>query len=209
MNNIIKKSKKINVYIDGFNLYFGMRAAGFDHCKWLDVYALSVMLKNDDHNLNVVKYFTARVSDTTSKGKRQSVYIDALMTTPVQFVYGQYRPEEIECYECFNTFTHSKEKMTDVNIATHMIVDAYKDEYDVALLISGDSDLVPPVKAIKELFPNKEILVAFPPLRESNELRKCADSVFVIGKKKIEQCLLPNEVENKYAFKIKKPKEWP
>jgi uncharacterized LabA/DUF88 family protein len=201
--------KRLNVYIDGFNLYFGMRDAGFEHCKWLDVCALSKLLKNADHELNKIKYFTARISSNTKKGQRQSDYIDALMTTEVQFVYGQYRPEEIECYECFHKFTHSKEKMTDVNIATHMIVDAYKNDYDVALLISGDSDLVPPIKAIKEIFPKKEILVALPPLRESNELRKCANSVFVIGRKKLEACQLPNEVENKNAFIIKKPSIWP
>ena len=42
--------------------------------------------------------------------------------------------------------------MTDVNIATQMIIDAYQDKYDTAMLISGDSDLVPPIKAINENF---------------------------------------------------------
>lgn len=209
MDNIIKPAKKLNVYVDGYNLYFGMRDAGFEHCKWLDVYALAALLKNQDHELKEVKYFTARIPSTTGKGKRQSVYIDALMTTPVQLIYGQHRPEKIECYECHRVFTHSKEKMTDVNIATHLIVDAYKNVYDVAMVISGDSDLVPPIRAVKEIFPEKKIFVALPPLRESSELRKCADSIFVIGRRKLEKALLPEIIENKYAFKISKPKEWP
>lgn len=41
--------------------------------------------------------------------------------------------------------------MTDVNIATAIIVDAYKDAYDMAMLISGDSDLTPPIKADEEV----------------------------------------------------------
>lgn len=209
MENILKKSKKVNVYIDGYNLYFGMKDAGFEHCKWLDVYALANLLKNESHILATVKYFTARIPNTSGKGKRQAVYIDALRTTPVTLIYGQYRPEEVECHECHNTFTQSKEKMTDVNIATNLIVDAYKNEYDVAIIVSGDSDLVPPIKAVKEIFPEKEIFIAFPPLRESNELRKSADSVFVIGKKKLESCQLPPEIEDKYAFIIRKPNVWP
>ena len=44
------------------------------------------------------------------------------------------------------------EKMTDVNIATHLIIDAFQDRYDMAMLISGDSDLVPPIKAVHSLY---------------------------------------------------------
>ena len=87
-----------------------MRDAGFEHCKWLDVHALALLLKNADHELNAVKYFTARISNNSEKGRRQSDYIDALMTTPVELIYGQYRPENIECYNCFHKFTYSKEK---------------------------------------------------------------------------------------------------
>jgi uncharacterized LabA/DUF88 family protein len=201
--------KKLNVYIDGFNLYFGMVSAGWNHCKWLDVHALSLAIKNTNHDLNQVKYFTSRIKNNPSKQKRQDDYLDALMTRPIKMIYGQYKSEEIECSNCFHYFDHSKEKMTDVNIATQMIIDAYTNDYDVAILISGDSDLVPPIREIRANFPEKEIIVAFPPRRESNELRKCANSVFVIGKKKLESCQLPVEVENKYSFKIRKPTEWP
>jgi uncharacterized LabA/DUF88 family protein len=208
MEILERKSKRLCVYLDGFNLYFGMKDSGFDHCKWLDIHALSILLKNDIHIINQVKYFTARVTNNPSKQRRQTLYLDALATTPIKLIYGQYKTEEVECPECFYQHPHSKEKMTDVNIATHMIIDAYKNEYDVALLISGDSDLVPPVREIKANFPNKEILVAFPPRRRSNELHKIANSSFVISKGKLEQCQLPEEVEDKYAFKIKKPVEW-
>lgn len=208
MEDSVKKQKRLSVYIDGFNLYFGMIDAAWIHCKWLDVHALSHLLKFDDHDLNQVKYFTARVTNNPKKQKRQNIYLDALGTKPIKLIYGQYRSEEIECSNCYEPFTHSKEKMTDVNIATHMIIDAYKNEYDVAMLISGDSDLVPPVKEIQTNFPEKEIIVAFPPLRESNELRKCANHVFVISRKKLEACQLPNELEDKYAFVLKKPEDW-
>ncbi len=34
--NIAKKERVI-VYIDGFNIYFGILEAGFLNCKWLDI----------------------------------------------------------------------------------------------------------------------------------------------------------------------------
>lgn len=45
--------------------------------------------------------------------------------------------------------------MTDVNIATQIIIDAYQNKYDMAMLISGDSDLDPPIKAVHKNFTQK------------------------------------------------------
>lgn len=200
--------KKLNVYIDGFNLYFGMVESGLKNCKWLDLYALANLIKNNSHTLNSVKYFTSRVNNNPAKQKRQNTYIDALLTTPITLIQGQFRSEKMRCNMCGNEYYDSKEKMTDVNIATHMIIDAYKDEYDVAILISGDSDLVPPVKEIRKNFINKEILVAFPPKRESNELKKIANSSFVIGKNKLLNCQFAPELIDKYGVKLTRPIEW-
>lgn len=54
--------KRLNVYIDGFNLYFGMVDAGFIHCKWLDIHQLANNIKDSTHLLKDVKYFTSRIT---------------------------------------------------------------------------------------------------------------------------------------------------
>ncbi len=41
MQEIVHKKERVIAYIDGFNLYFGMREAGFDHCRWLNVKKIS------------------------------------------------------------------------------------------------------------------------------------------------------------------------
>ena len=92
-----------------------------------------------------IKYFTSRVSNNPDKQKRQSTYIDALESVNVKIIYGNYQDGSEECKRCGHIWRTAKEKMTDVNIATSMIIDAFKDEYDMAMLISGDSDLVPPI----------------------------------------------------------------
>lgn len=200
--------KKANFYVDGFNLYFGLVQAKYLDCKWLNIYSLAQRIKNHSHDLNVVKYFTSRVNNNVEKQKRQNSYLEALQTTPISIIYGQFRSEPLSCKICGNTWFESKEKMTDVNIATNLIIDAYRNDFDVAFIISGDSDLVPPVKEVKNLFPQKEIIIAFPPERKSNELKMVANSSFSIGKSKFLECQLPLQLENKYGDKIEKPSAW-
>jgi hypothetical protein len=98
--------------------------------------------------------------------------------------------------------------MTDVNIATHIIMDAYKDKYDAAMLLSGDSDLVPPIKAVHENFKNKRVFVAFPPKRHNASITLMAKGAFIIGRKTLVDAQFDNEVISKTGYKLKSPKTW-
>ena len=200
--------KRLNVYVDGFNLYFGMVESGFTNCKWLDIQLLAQNIKNTSQVVNEVKYFTSRISNNIDKQKRQDIYIEALRTTSVSITFGQFRNQPMQCSQCTNFWYDSKEKMTDVNIATSLMIDAFTDKFDVAFLISGDSDLVPPIKAIRELFPAKEIWVVLPPSRESNALKKVANGSFVLGRKKLEISQLKEEIPSNYGVLLKRPSTW-
>jgi len=79
--------------------------------------------------------------------------------------------EELKCYECDNFITSCprcgktiekfQEKKTDVNIASEMIVDAFKEKFDIALLVSDDRDLSTPIEKIKRIFHSKKIIYYF------------------------------------------------
>ena len=99
------------------------------------------------------------------------------------------------------------EKQTDVNIAVAMLTDAFKDRFDVALLVSADSDLCPVVSSIRTLFPKKRVVVAFPPGRASKELAGIA-SAFNIGRAKLSQNQFPDVVKLPNGFELKKPQLW-
>jgi uncharacterized LabA/DUF88 family protein len=62
--------------------------------------------------------------------------------------------------------------MTDVNIAVQLMGDAFDDAFDVALVVSGDSDLTTPIRRVRERFADKRVIVAFPPRRHSAELKR-------------------------------------
>lgn len=202
------KKERVLAYIDGFNLYFGMREAGFDRCRWLNVKKLVEDLLQPNQELVGIKYFTSRVSNNPDKQKRQSTYIDALSSLDIEIIYGNYQDGSEECHRCGHIWRTAKEKMTDVNIATAMIVDAYCDQYDMAMLISGDSDLTPPIKAIHRLISQKRVFMAFPPKRHNSSMALVARGSMIIGRKKLVDAQFDEEVISKTGYKLKIPVEW-
>ncbi len=98
--------------------------------------------------------------------------------------------------------------MTDDAIATAVLMDAFSDSFDAAIIISGDSDLVPAVRAVRHAHPKKRILVAFPPKRVSKDLKKAASSVLHMNRTKIAAAQLPAEILKADGFVLKRPAEW-
>ena len=211
--------QRIIAYIDGYNLYHGLKDATKPNPKkpnssiwkryyWINLFELSRSLLSKEHHLSKVKYFTARVSSPPDRVKRQTTFLEALTTVDdLQIYEGQFKREDHICRKCNATYKISHEKMTDVNIAVQMLEDAFQDNYDVALLISADSDLVLPVLAVKRLFPDKRIIVAFPPRRFSNELRNSVDGIRTIDERRLRKSLFPNQVIGKNGTILNNP--WP
>ena len=206
--NVLTEKERVIVYVDGFNLYFGMLDAGLDYCKWLNLVLLVENLLQLNQVLVQVKYFTSSVSNDPDKQKRQTTYIEALESVGVNIYYGNYQSDKIKCKKCNNVWPKFNEKMTDVNIATQILIDAYQDKYDMAMLISGDSDLVPPIKAVHEIFKNKRVFAAFPPKRHNQSVALVAKGSLTIGRKKLVDSQFVSEVRKKDGFTLKKPKDW-
>jgi uncharacterized LabA/DUF88 family protein len=206
--NILTKKERVIVYVDGFNLYFGMLDAGFDYCKWLNIKLLVENLLNNNQLLIEIKYFTSRVSNNPEKQKRQNTYLEALESVGVNMYYGNYQSDKIECKRCSNVWPTYNEKMTDVNIATQILIDAFQDRYDMAMLISGDSDLVPPIRSVHEIFKNKRVFVAFPPKRHNQSVALMAKGSLTIGRKKLVDSQFDIEVTKRDGYRLKKPNDW-
>jgi uncharacterized LabA/DUF88 family protein len=205
------KRERVIAYIDGFNLYFGIKANNWRHYLWLNLVALSKNLCMDFQDLLEVKYFTSRISGPGPKQRRQSTYLDALGTLDNQvfkILYGKYQDEPQKCRLCGGEDKVSHEKMTDVNIAVEMMSDAYQDRFDAALLISADADLCPPVSSIRRLFPHKRVVVGFPPSRRSTELANVASNHFVVGKGSLARSQFPVRLETVSGMTLEKPETW-
>lgn len=160
------------VYIDGFNLYYRMLKARPDK-KWLNPKSLVEQLLPHPHKITRVNYYTARISarahDPSAPG-RQTVYLNALSSVPEVAIHEgnfltsepwmplaqppQSKPDgynwNVPAPDVVKV-VKSEEKGSDVNLGVHLVRDAFTNQFDVAVLITNDSDLVEPVRiAVQE-----------------------------------------------------------
>ena len=148
---------KTHVYIDGFNLYYGaVRRTPF---KWLDLNRLLQMLLPHD-DIAQIRYFTAIVGrgNDPDSPKRQNLYFRALRTLPnVSIHLGHFSRHEVRMPlvtpigSLKSVMVYKfEEKGSDVNLATHMLVDGFAGAYEQAVIVSNDSDLLEPVKIVRQ-----------------------------------------------------------
>ena len=202
------KSERVIAYIDGFNLYFGIKELNKRY-YWLDINAVCKRLLRGNQHLVCVKYFTSRIKGPDDKRKRQSTFIDALKTIPdIQVFYGKYQFKPNKCKKCDYVNQIPEEKMTDVQLAVEMVSDAHQNNYDTALLITGDIDLVPSIERIQKDFKNKRIIVVFPPKRSADELRNTANAYLHITESILKKCLLPDDIPTVGGYTLKRPEKW-
>lgn len=147
------------VYIDGFNLYYG--AVKDTPYKWLNPYVLCSLLL-PSHQISKIKYFTARVSarhDDPDKPSRQQIYLRALRTLPdIEIVFGRFLSHDVMMPLAqpapdgprFAKVIKTEEKGSDVNIAAHLINDGYKKQYETAAIVTNDSDLLEPIRIVRQ-----------------------------------------------------------
>ena len=146
----------VNVYIDGFNLYYGcLKNSPF---KWLDLSALCRRMLPQD-NIQTIEYFTAILSarpGDPSLPTRQQIYLRALRTIPnLSIIYGHFLTHPCRMVLAGSSppkkvwVDKTEEKGSDVNIASHLLRDAFERRFEVGVLLTNDSDLLEPVRIVK------------------------------------------------------------
>lgn len=149
---------KTIVYVDAFNLYYG--AVKGTPYKWLNVMSLCSRLLPRNQIIKI-KYFTALVTarpNDPDQANRQQLFLRALQTIPnLEIIYGHFLTHEVMMLIAGPApgqprhvrVIKTEEKGSDVNIAAHIVNDGHKSEYQVAILVSNDSDLVEPLKIVR------------------------------------------------------------
>ena len=98
--------------------------------------------------------------------------------------------------------------MTDVNIAVELMADAYANLFDTALLVTADSDLVGAVRAVQQMFPQKRLVIAFPPGRFSKALAQLTPSHTHIARNLLAKSIFPETVTKADGYVLRQPVEW-
>ena len=198
--------KRTIAYIDGLNLYHALHDLKKPHLKWLNLWSLCESLLRKDDKLIEVNYYTTYAAWIPGAYHRHLAYVQALKAVGVNTVLGQFKDKHIKCHKCGQQFKTKEEKRTDINIAMGLVVGGMQNRYDRAILISADSDLGAALDAVRELEPDKEILVVAPPKR----IRRARDlgSTFELNPSRIARHLLAPTYRDDQGQMIVRPVQY-
>lgn len=216
---------RTNVYVDGFNLYFRL-LKDRPSLKWLNLAELSRQLLKPPHHLQTVRFYTARVSgrlDPTAPA-RQQIYLNALSTVPEITVHhgnflvtkkhaGLVHPPQMKGgnipafqppYPDVVMVHKIEEKGSDVNLACHLLRDAFQGTIDAAAVLTNDTDLAEPIRILtKEL--NVPVILLCPVDRPAADLRNVASDLRHIRLQHLAAAQFPDPIP---GTTIQKPASW-
>jgi hypothetical protein len=212
---------KTNVYVDAFNLYYGcLKQTGY---RWLDLGALAHSLL-PQHQVNRLRYFTALVNTIPGDGDgaqplRQALYLRALRTLPNLSIHlGHYlsHPTTMPLATPppnaprFASVVKTEEKGSDVNLATMLLLDAFRGDFEQALVVTNDSDLAMPIQVVRDCL-RLPVGVAYPCCRPgrrpSTKLRQVASFTRDVRESALKRCQFPSTLSDAKGT-FTKPVKW-
>ena len=206
---------KTFLYIDAFNLYFGaVRGTPY---KWLDLQKLAkILLPRND--VVRIKYYTALVNarpQDPDQPFRQKAYLRALKTLPnLEIFYGHFLTHVIKMplaspvpgLPPLVEVVKTEEKGSDVNLASHLLLDAYRNRFECAVVMTGDSDLLTPVQIVMEEL-RKPVGVINPQKNPCRVLERQATFYKHIRISTLKKAQFPSQLKDEKGF-VLKPSQW-
>ena len=157
-----RADRRVMVFIDGSNLYHVLEQNCSRHDVQFDKLAMKLANGRD---LRRIYYYNIRQESDRHDGRSdQERFLHSLYDTPyveVRLGIGKQRGEQMV------------EKGVDVMLATDLVVRAFQDHYDTAIIVSGDGDFYPAIQAVKDR--GKQVEVAAFETNISPEAARAAD----------------------------------
>jgi uncharacterized LabA/DUF88 family protein len=217
-------AERVRVYIDGFNLYYralkDRSAPGGGTYKWLDLGKLaSALMPAPRYTIVGIRYFTANVRslpEDPDAPVRQQAYLRALKTLPLVTVHLGFFMMKQTWARLVTPLSDgtrtvkvhkTEEKGSDVNLATYLLLDGFRNEYDVAAIVTNDSDLVEPVRIVRDELKKPIILIGPDPKRSSRELAAVATKTKPIREGALRSSQFPNPMTDDVGT-FHKPVSW-
>lgn len=172
--------KTVNFFVDGFNFYYGLKdmtkmKPDWRKFYWIDIVKLFEQFLQEGEEMGTVHYFTARPKNVGKTARQNMLMLcnKAISGEKLKIHYGKYQDKTITCRAkggCGSEFMHWEEKQTDVNLAIKMVEECHHENCNKIILVSGDSDFLPPLNLIKNFYKHIELSVMFPPCKFTNSI---------------------------------------
>ncbi|MBY0491147.1 MAG: NYN domain-containing protein [Gemmatimonadaceae bacterium] len=205
------------VYVDGFNLYY--RALQRGPYKWLDLKTLFAGLLSPENRIDAIRYYTANISGKRDPHapNRQHAYLRALSTIPEVSIHrGNFLVSEkwaalaqppqmmVRPSPVTALVVKTEEKGSDVNLASHLIRDAFLDRFDVAVVVSNDTDLVEPIRIVAQEV-GKPVGLVSPSDKPAKSLVQVASFVRHLSNSRLAAAQFPEVIP---GTPIRRPAAW-
>ncbi len=221
---------RANVYFDGFNFYHGCFRfrPQWKYCKWLNLETF-IQKVFPHYTINRIRYFTALVNssvDDPEQRDRQLTYLRAIETITCVTVHrsrfatnaklryaADPRSFEAPIRRALPLLPltvvgviEEEEKGSDVNLASYLLVDAFEDEYDVAIVVSNDSDLAEPIRLVKSRLAKRVVLLN-PRKQTARDLQGIADDYRQVRYGPLQASQFPPVLRDEHGL-IEIPESW-
>ncbi len=174
------KSDRVMVFIDGSNLYHSLKG----HFKRTDIEIGKFCQKLlDKRRLIRIYYYNAVVGrrEEPERYQHQQAFFNSVSAIP----YCELRLGRL-VYINWPT-APPYEKGIDILLTTDLLTHSFKNNYDVGILVAGDSDYVGAVQAVKDNGKNMEVAL-FGKERTSRPLRDVADRIITLDRSLVRGC---------------------
>ena len=146
------KPKKVAVFIDGSNLYFKLRTlipSKMDFIRYR-YRELALSMIGPGEKLSYLGYYVGVVRDTKRTRDHEKT-LELLRNQ--QKLFEQLRHQGIDIVKGYLLERDGKyfEKGVDVRLAVDIVTMAQAKAYDVGIIISSDTDLIPAIQAAQRL----------------------------------------------------------
>jgi uncharacterized LabA/DUF88 family protein len=205
---------RVAVVIDGFNFFHSLleKAPGSkhdnSHYRWIDYTKLAKCFITTKDSIERIVYCTAYPIWSDQKRTKHELFVNVQKKLNVDILLGQFRKKRKKCRHCNKSIDTHEEKQTDVNVAVSLFQMAMEDVFDTALLITGDSDICPAIRAVRKNFPNKSVEVVIPINRQAEELKSITNKHHKIKEQHLLRSLLPVEIDLGRGVVARCPTGW-
>ncbi len=209
---------KVAALIDGFNLYHHMDNSKFRRYKWLNFSRMFAKFKNLNDILEIHYFTTINYEEMADyelnketysrKLKRHLILIEAEKSYGVIPHYGHFKKKYELCKKCKKTYAVSREKQTDVAIASFMVYLAFEKKFERFILLTRDTDLISAIRLVKEKLPKIRFTLLLPPGVRSSGISEYCDETKKLTEEILSDSLFPISFTDKVGKKHICPDEW-
>ena len=170
----------VSIFIDGNNFYYGLKMIYGDTKNPINFnFEKFCSFLANKRKIVTIFYYNAPLDRTNNleKYKKQQQFFEQLKKIPnFNLVLCKLLRRKVHGTNQFYYII----KEDDIHMAVDLVKGAFKNLYDVAIVVSGDGDFVPAVKTVRE--EKKIVENAYFKKSASNNLRMNCDTSFMLSK---------------------------